>query len=244
MFAGPNGSGKSTLNTLVRRDLLGVYVNPDVIEYYVRRRLGNVLDLRHFGVETTADEVLGHFRASRLLADAGLQDAAAALRFDDGRLDFRAAPMNAYLASVTADFVRRKLLDRGATFSFETVMSSPDKVALLAEARARGYRTYLYYVATEAPAINVSRVRHRVRTGGHPVPEDKIVSRYHRSLALVADAARYASRAYFFDNSGTERVWLAEATDGGNLRMRVDPMPDWFKRAVWDELAGRTPQQP
>jgi len=28
MFAGPNGSGKSTFKTMIRRELLGVYLNP------------------------------------------------------------------------------------------------------------------------------------------------------------------------------------------------------------------------
>jgi len=32
MFAGPNGSGKSTIKSVIRRELLGVYVNPDEIE--------------------------------------------------------------------------------------------------------------------------------------------------------------------------------------------------------------------
>jgi predicted ABC-type ATPase len=32
MFAGPNGSGKSTLESYLRKELLGVYSNPDEIE--------------------------------------------------------------------------------------------------------------------------------------------------------------------------------------------------------------------
>ena len=37
MFAGPNGSGKSTLKTVLPKDLLGVYLNPDEIEARIRR---------------------------------------------------------------------------------------------------------------------------------------------------------------------------------------------------------------
>jgi predicted ABC-type ATPase len=61
-------------------------------------------------------------------------------------------------------------------------MSHPSKVALLARAQMAGYRTYLYFIATDDPAINISRVRNRVKLGGHAVPEDRIVQRYHRSL--------------------------------------------------------------
>ena len=36
MFAGPNGSGKSTFKTIIRQELLGVYINPDEIEKEIR----------------------------------------------------------------------------------------------------------------------------------------------------------------------------------------------------------------
>ena len=32
MFAGPNGSGKSTLKSMLRPELIGIYINPDEIE--------------------------------------------------------------------------------------------------------------------------------------------------------------------------------------------------------------------
>jgi predicted ABC-type ATPase len=147
-------------------------------------------------------------------------------------------PVNAYFASVAADFLRQKLLEKQLSFTFETVMSSPDKVALLDKARRLGYRTYLYYVATEDPSINVSRVLSRVGQGGHAVPEDKIVSRYHRSLDLLMDAIRRTNRAYVFDNSGLpgQYTWLAEITDGAALELRAAEIPLWFKRAVLDKI--------
>ena len=146
--------------------------------------------------------------------------------------------MDSYLASVIADFLRGRLLESQRTFTFETVMSHPGKVALLEQAQQLGYRTYLYYVATENPRINVSRVENRVRLGGHPVPADKIEERYHRSLDFLLSAIRYTNRAYIFDNSGegTDRTWLAEITDGRELELKTDRVPSWFKRAVLDKI--------
>ncbi len=37
MFAGPNGSGKSTIKSVIRSELLSVYVNPDEIEQDIRK---------------------------------------------------------------------------------------------------------------------------------------------------------------------------------------------------------------
>jgi predicted ABC-type ATPase len=139
---------------------------------------------------------------------------------------------------VAADFLRRKLLEKRVSFSFETVMSSPDKVALLKQAQALGYRTYLYYIATEDPAINVARVKARVNLGGHDVPEDKIVSRYARSLNLLMEAVKHTNRAYLFDNSrqATDRLWGAEITDARELELKCDPMPRWFQKTVWEKI--------
>ncbi len=47
MFAGPNGSGKSTMKSVLRRELLGVYINPDEIEAEIRQY--DFLDLSRFG---------------------------------------------------------------------------------------------------------------------------------------------------------------------------------------------------
>ena len=36
IFAGPNGSGKSTLKSVLKREWLGIYINPDDIELNIR----------------------------------------------------------------------------------------------------------------------------------------------------------------------------------------------------------------
>ena len=111
MFAGPNGSGKTTIKSVIRSELLGVYVNPDEIEKEIAQR--GFLDLKNYRVETTAAEVLFFFNASVLLNKAGLLDEAAGLRFNDDKLSFFSVLVNSYFASVAADFIRHKLLERG-----------------------------------------------------------------------------------------------------------------------------------
>ncbi len=132
MFAGPNGSGKSTIKAMVPEKLLGVYLNPDEIQKDIEDR--SFLNVRNYGVETTREEILPFFENSTLIQKAELEDEASCLRFTDGKLDFFEVLVNAYFASVAADFLRQKLLEQRVSFSFETVMSSPDKVALLDKA--------------------------------------------------------------------------------------------------------------
>jgi predicted ABC-type ATPase len=234
IFAGPNGSGKSTIKSLINNDLLGVYINPDEIEAEIKQF--DFLDLSNFDIQAEASEILAFFQNSTLLAKADLLDEAEQLRFNQNRLDFFAVEVNAYFASVAADFIRQKLLLTQKSFSFETVMSSPDKVELLALARQRGYRTYLYFVATDNPNINISRVKYRVKTGGHDVPSDKIIPRYYRSLDLLWEAIKHTNRAYIFDNSNSTVIWLAEFTNAQSLDIKVDAVPSWFKKYVLDKI--------
>jgi predicted ABC-type ATPase len=238
MFAGPNGSGKTTVQRKIARQFpshfLGVLVNPDDLEATIDRN--GRLDLRQFRVRANDQEVRDAFTSSQFLKRHQLADAAAALRCDGRMIDFAGLAMNSYYASVLADFLRRKLLAASIPFSFETVMSEPGKVDLLREAQSLGFRTYLYYVATEDPEINISRVELRVAQGGHDVPKEKIVSRYYRSLGLLRDAIRHTDRAYFFDTSEPKSLFVAESASGKRPKLGCDPMPNWFKTYVWDRF--------
>ncbi len=189
-----------------------------------------------YDIKTTKDEILNFLRTSALLSKVGLLDKAKQLQFEDNKLIFSDVRVNAYFASTIADFIRLKLLDLKKSFTLETVMSAPDKIQLLQKARSLGYRTYLYYIATEDPIINISRVQFRVKMGNHNVPKDKIINRYERSLSLLLDAIRNTNRAYLFDNSGSKEIWVAEITDGKLLELKTNHLPNWFKSSVWDKI--------
>ena len=240
MFAGPNGSGKSTIKTVVRPEILGTYVNPDEVALALAT---DGLDFETFGLSLDLDDLKGFFVASPFLKEHGAASLAQGLRADEDRLILPDEGELGYLASGVSDYLRRRLLVERRAFAFETVMSASDKVDFLREAQAAGYRTYLYFVATEDPRINVSRVETRVLQGGHAVPEDRIVKRYWRCLDLLADAIAYSDRAYLFDNStdGTERLWVAEITGGTHLELKIRRVPAWFERFVMQKMA---PGQP
>lgn len=140
-----------------------------------------------------------------------------------------------YVASIFADYVRHELILSRQSSTFETVMSSEEKVDLLKHAKQSGYRTYLYYVATSDPSINIERIRERVKKGGHDVPDHKVISRNHRSLSLLMEAVRNTHRAYIFDNSD-ELTWLAEATEAVSLETKSDALPRWFQDFVLAKL--------
>lgn len=226
MFAGPNGSGKSTLNESLNEKLLGVYINADEIEKEIFQ--SNYFDLTKYNLEIEREDFSVFFAYHALTYKANLGDEVDKLRYRCNKIDFTDVKVNSYFASICADLVRHKLLEDRVSFTFETVMSSDDKVEFLKKAQDLGYRTYLYFIATKDPLINISRVENRVKMGGHPVPREKIISRYYRSLELLSEAVMYASRAYIFDNSSYKKVWLAEVTNGKNLELKTEYIPQWL----------------
>ena len=71
-----------------------------------------------------------------------------------------------------------------------------------------------------------------MESGGHDVPEDKIRSRYTKSLELLHKMSQKCKRVYFFDNSGQEHLHFAEITPDGYLdifeKQFVKANPVWF----------------
>ena len=87
-------------------------------------------------------------------------------------------------------------------------------------------------MATSDIAINIARIASRVQSGGHSVPEDKVVARAKRTLENIGAALPFCSRAFFFDNSMLEMRFLAEYSNGSGFVSVSDNLPAWFETHV------------
>ena len=137
--------------------------------------------------------------------------------------------IDSYLAADLAEFIRQNLLANDLSFSYETVMSHPHKIAFMEKARANGYRVYLYFVAIEDPLINIGRVQVRVEQEGHGVEKEKITKRYFKSLEQLESAIQNSDRAFLWDNSREVSFLFAEIEHGNSVNL-TDPsnVPLWF----------------
>jgi predicted ABC-type ATPase len=213
-----------------------MYVNADELEKEAKAT--GFIDLSIFGIEVTLLELLAFHAEHYLLIKKGLTEQAERLGVQGAKVDYQNVQIDSYFASVISDLIRQRLLDKGVSFTFETVMSHPSKVEFMREAQARGYRTYLYFVSTENSEINVDRVEIRVQEGGHPVEPAKVRERYIKSLNLLPEAVAASDRAYIFDNSGDSSVLLAEITGGTQLEYRTEDISDWFFESYVDKVGG------
>jgi predicted ABC-type ATPase len=237
VFAGPNGSGKSTVVEFIRKQEIkgykidfGYYVNADDIAVELSE---SGINFQRFGIKTSSLEFKSIAMASGLVGNE-FTDAEFLSSFTlrANRLTMISSIYKERLAQIIADFLRKKLLKERKKFSFETVFSHPSKLQIMRDALAAGYKVYLYFVSTESPKINVFRVLARKAKGGHDVPEDKIRSRYYRSMTNLFDACLIADQAYFFDNSvdGADLKVMAQVRRV-NIFPSVEPyekLSNWF----------------
>jgi len=234
MLAGPNGSGKSTILDMLRQSAsfwLGMYLNADDVE----RNLGS-MGVHHFDDSPAMNDWQSAWRqflvqtaqTNRFEPHARFLNG---IQWESGSVHASEAPESSYGPGIVVEFAREQCLRQGWPCAFETVMSHSSKPEFLRRASLSGARTYLYYVATESPDINIARVRLRQARGGHFVPDEKVRTRYERSLDLLPAAIAVSDRAFLFDNSGDAPELVAESQHG-RLEYRTSHVPRWLDRVV------------
>lgn len=93
-------------------------------------------------------------------------------------------------------------LNTGKNVSFETTLSGKHWIKTIEKAKELSYQINIYYLIVSSPDICINRVSKRVERGGHNIPTDTIVRRYHRSKELLLHVySNLADNVYIFDNS-------------------------------------------
>ncbi|WP_165443271.1 zeta toxin [Acinetobacter ihumii] len=240
MFAGPNGSGKSTIKDYLLPRHIGAYLNADELEKQLIEH--QCFSLTEFHESLENQQLIDFLKLKKRQVNHKIIPLLSSdpIILANGKIAFETSEIDSYLAARIIDFIRIQFLELNISFTFETVMSHISKVEFLAQAKAQGFRTYLYYVSTIDPDININRVQYRVSQGGHHVPENKIRTRYVRSMDLLMDAIDASDRAYIFDNSsdGTQASFLAEIENAEILRLNknLQKFPKWFVDRVLNEF--------
>ncbi len=136
------------------------------------------------------------------------------------------SPFNAPDAEIEAGRIMLKRLRTLAAerkdFSFETTLSGYGYVPFLADLRAAGYRIRLDFLWIPHLDITRSRVRQRVIKGGHDIPDDVQLRRFHVGIRHLAKHYRPLVDYWrLSDNTGSNPHLVAEEL-AGQLSV-VDP---------------------
>lgn len=146
---------------------------------------------------------------------------------------------HAYEAGRLAARTRERLIRLRRSFVAETVFSHPAKLDLIREAGDAGYVVWLSFLGVANADLAVARVGQRVREGGHPVPADKVRSRYANLRTNVLASIPLVDRLMVVDNSEKGRalrdVLLFER---GRLVWRSKQVPAWVEEMFGGWLNG------
>ena len=101
------------------------------------------------------------------------------------------SPFDPAAASVTASrYMLMKinyLLEKRSDFAVETTLATRSLLKIVQEAQRLGYETAVLYLWLSSPEIAIARVRDRVASGGHNIPDAVVRRRYVMGLQYLFD---------------------------------------------------------
>jgi predicted ABC-type ATPase len=136
-----------------------------------------------------------------------------------------------------ADARRAQCLAEGQSFASETVFSHSSKLDLMGVAQRLGFAVVLLVVCVDDPQQLLGRVNQRVEEGGHPVPPERVLARYPRTVRHLSVAVRLADLALLYDTSQPpDQVFqpprLVARWRSGALVWQADALPGWVRRVL------------
>lgn len=107
----------------------------------------------------------------------------------------------------------RYLLSRRANFSIETTLATRSLLGIIQQAKTLGYSVTVIYFWIDSPEKAIERVRKRVASGGHHIPDDVVRRRYKMGLSyLFSTYIPICDRWMLADNTISPFTVVAEGT--------------------------------
>lgn len=127
------------------------------------------------------------------------------------------SPFDPSSASVTASRMMlmkiNYLLDRKSDFAVETTLATRSLLKIVERAQALGYEVTVLYFWLNSPELAIQRVRERVASGGHNIPDPVVRRRYVMGLTYFFDTyIPVIDRWILADNSRSPFTVVAEGS--------------------------------
>ncbi len=124
------------------------------------------------------------------------------------------SPFNPESVAIEAGKLMLKRIDQllmeEESFSIETTLATRSYVKLIEQAHERGFDVSLLFFWLDSPETAIRRVAQRVSEGGHNIPRDTIIRRYHLGInnffKLFKDKVDYWM---LVDNAHNPRIVVA-----------------------------------
>lgn len=114
----------------------------------------------------------------------------------------------------------------GLTFNQETTLCGNAVINSIMKAKELGYSIVLYYVGLDSAELAKQRIRDRVSSGGHGIPDEDVERRYKESLKNLAIIIPSCDLAALYDNTDQFRRF-AIFRNGDVVKMSKN-IPRWY----------------
>ncbi len=105
-------------------------------------------------------------------------------------------------------------VSRGRSFAFETTLSGRGYARMIPRWQEQGYRVSLYFLTLTSPEVAIARVRQRVETGGHSIPEEVIRRRFDAGRRNFDTIYRELVDEWaLYDSTGNVPIRIARSSD-------------------------------
>ena len=135
------------------------------------------------------------------------------------------SPFDPSLASIQASRYMlmkiRHLLRKNEDFAIETTLATRTLLKIVKTAQAAGYTVTLLYFWLNSPELAIQRVKARVEAGGHNIPEETIIRRYHVGIDYFFNLySQISERWILADNSQIPFRVIAEGSKNDVINIR------------------------
>ncbi|WP_192483900.1 MULTISPECIES: zeta toxin family protein [Cysteiniphilum] len=104
-------------------------------------------------------------------------------------------------ASKQAITLYKTALENSLNTCMESTFSGKSILNRIMRAKQQGYHTVCYFMGLECVELNIERVAHRVKKGGHDIATELIVKRYDESVANLINHHHLFDELHVIDNS-------------------------------------------
>lgn len=126
----------------------------------------------------------------------------------------------------------KELLNAGQSFAFETTAAGTNYIKHLKSAKIKGYQVSLTFLWLSRPQEAIKRVAQRVKQGGHFVPEQSIVRRYHAGIKnFIKHYLPLADEALIIDNSSQ-----GQASNRVIARKNTNKAINILDQTIWKKI--------